>query len=70
MGRRARERDYDETSQDARISALERSQAEPGPPAAATPPVLDQLARLVTLHDKGALSDEEFAAAKAKVLAG
>jgi hypothetical protein len=70
MGRRAREREYDETYQEAQISAVQGSQAEPGPPPVATPPVLDQLARLVALHDKGALSDEEFAAAKAKVLEG
>ena len=28
----------------------------------------DQLQQLSTLHDQGALTDEEFAAAKAKVL--
>jgi hypothetical protein len=70
MGRRAREREYDDAYQDARISAIEQTQAEPGPPPAAAPPVLDQLARLVALHDRGALSDEEFAAAKAQVLGG
>jgi hypothetical protein len=32
--------------------------------------VLDQLTQLTALHDQGALSDEEFAAAKAKVIGG
>jgi hypothetical protein len=31
-------------------------------------PVLDQLSKLTAMHDQGALTDEEFAAAKAKVL--
>ena len=31
---------------------------------------MDQLKQLGELHDSGVLSDEEFAAAKAKVLAG
>jgi hypothetical protein len=30
--------------------------------------VLDQLTQLTAMHDQGALSDEEFAAAKAKIL--
>jgi hypothetical protein len=68
MGRRAREREYDEASEDAGIGAVAQSQAEPGQPQALTAPVYDQLAQLVALHDKGALSDDEFAAAKAQVL--
>jgi len=31
--------------------------------------MMDQLSQLATLHQQGALSDEEFAAAKAKLLA-
>jgi hypothetical protein len=38
--------------------------------ADAPTPVLDQLSRLTAMHDQGALTDEEFAAAKAKVLGG
>jgi hypothetical protein len=68
MGRRAREREYDEESEDAGINAAAQSQAEPGQPQAPAAPVYDQLAQLVALHDKGALSDDEFAAAKAQVL--
>lgn len=36
--------------------------------AEAGPSVMDQLNQLTALHDKGALSDQEFAAAKAKIL--
>jgi hypothetical protein len=32
--------------------------------------MMDQLSQLATLHQQGALTDEEFAAAKAKLLAG
>jgi hypothetical protein len=32
--------------------------------------VLDQLAQLTAMHDQGALNDDEFAAAKAKILGG
>jgi hypothetical protein len=73
MGRRAQERDYVEAEQDQRISSLEQQapaapyqQAPPPPPAA--PSMLDQLSQLSTLHEQGALTDEEFAAAKAKLL--
>ena len=65
--------------QDARISNLEAQQQqssyqqappapEPPPPAAASSPMIDQLNQLATLHQQGILSDEEFAAAKAKLL--
>jgi hypothetical protein len=43
---------------------------EQGSNAGADMPVLDQLSRLTAMHDQGALTDEEFAAAKAKVLGG
>jgi hypothetical protein len=43
----------------------------PPPPAAATGPDLTaQLQQLAQLHESGVLSDEEFAAAKAKLLGG
>ena len=44
---------------------------EPPPapaPAAASSPMIDQLNQLATLHQQGILSDDEFAAAKAKLL--
>jgi hypothetical protein len=40
----------------------------PGGSAGAGSSVLDQLSQLTALHEQGALSDDEFAAAKAKVL--
>jgi hypothetical protein len=84
-GRRAETRADADASQDERISALEASQAGAPAAAPADPPsanpaapggsaggssVLDQLSQLTTLHEQGALSDDEFAAAKAKVLGG
>jgi hypothetical protein len=73
--------DY-EAQQDQRISDLEAQQqgpqdnppqyqqAPPPPPAAppAAPSIYDQLSQLATLHDQGALTDDEFTAAKAKLL--
>ena len=43
--------------------------AAPGAPAGTTD-VTSRLANLAELHAKGELSDEEYAAAKAQVLAG
>ena len=40
----------------------------PAAPAAAAPSIYDQLSQLATLHDQGALTDDEFTAAKAKLL--
>lgn len=74
MGRAAEQRQYAEEEQDERIAALEQQQPAPPPapapaPAApAAPSMLDQLNQLSTLHQQGALTDEEFAAAKAKLL--
>jgi hypothetical protein len=44
--------------------------AQSGPAADTTagPSVLDQLNQLTTLHERGALTSEEFAAAKSKLL--
>lgn len=70
--------------QDARITQLEQQQLEQqqaagpaataahGSPGTAAGPasasVSDQLSQLVSLHDQGVLTDEEFSVAKAKVL--
>ena len=43
-------------------------QQPPAAPPAAGPSMLDQLNQLTALHEQGALSDDEFAAAKAKLL--
>jgi len=77
MGRQAEQRDYAEADQDQRISDMEQQQYAPPPQqqyapppqqAPAGPSMYDQLQQLSTLHDQGALTDEEFAAAKAKLL--
>jgi len=61
--------------QNSRIDDLEQQQAPaqqaPAPPAAAPaagPSLLDQLNQLDALHQQGALTDNEFTAAKAKLL--
>jgi len=46
----------------------EEYEAAPPPPAPASD--MDQLQQLAELHASGALTDEEFAAAKAKILGG
>jgi hypothetical protein len=81
-GRRREEQANAEADQDQRIADLEQQQAAPAqyqqppppppppPPAAPAqgPSMLDQLNQLNDLHQQGALSDEEFTAAKAKLL--
>ena len=81
VGRRAANRSAQQTqqdsSQDARISDLEQGQQSPQVPQQAPPPaakpagdsMLDQLSKLTELHTQGALTDAEFSAAKAKLLA-
>jgi hypothetical protein len=71
--RRAADAQADD-EQNARLDDLERQQP-PAPPAAARAPVpaagpslLDQLSQLDALHQQGALTDNEFTAAKAKLL--
>lgn len=68
--------------QDDRISALEQQQAQAAPPPAPAAPaaapaaaggggsIVDQLKQLSDLKASGALSDQEFEAAKAKLLGG
>ena len=63
-----------EDEQDQRIGDLEDQQAPAqaaapaAAPAAAGPSLLDQLNQLDALHKQGALTDNEFTAAKAKLL--
>jgi hypothetical protein len=71
MGRRAEQRDQTAEEQNERISDLEQQQAAPSQPApdeAAPSPMLDQLNQLAALHQQGTLTDDEFTAAKAKLL--
>jgi len=80
---RQAEADQYAQEQDDRISNLEAQQYQqqqqpyqqappaPEPPPAAAPassPMLDQLNQLAAMHQQGILSDDEFAAAKAKLL--
>jgi hypothetical protein len=50
--------------------AIGRSRRPAVPPPAAVPPaeMTEKLKELTALHDSGALSDEEFAAAKRKLV--
>jgi hypothetical protein len=63
-----------DNDQNARIDSLEQQQAPPqqeaapAPAPAAGPSLLDQLNQLDALHQQGALTDNEFTAAKAKLL--
>jgi hypothetical protein len=71
MGRRAEQQGQAEDEQNERIGNLEQQQAAP-PPASQAPaapsPMVDQLNQLAALHQQGVLSDDEFTAAKAKLL--
>ncbi len=72
-GRVARRQQSKYASQDAAYVQQQASAAEAGyeQQAAGPPPAEDpamQIQKLAQLHDSGALSDEEFAAAKAKIL--
>ena len=72
-GRVARRQQRKYGSQDAAYVQQQASAAEAGyeQQAAGPPPAEDpamQIQKLAQLHDSGALSDEEFAAAKAKIL--
>jgi hypothetical protein len=68
MGKRSAQR---AAEQDQRAAEPDQAQQGPAPhPSAAvpTPSMLDQLNQLNRLHKQGALTDEEFRAAKAKLL--
>ena len=76
--REAQQSEY-QADQDSRITELEQNQAAAsgppqgsaqggGVPSQSSPSMLDQLQQLTDLHQQGALSDAEFAAAKSKLL--
>ena len=50
------------------VAAAQQQAAAAAPAAPAVDPQMAQLQQLATLHAQGILSDEEFAAAKAKAL--
>jgi hypothetical protein len=77
VGKRAQRGQDQEAEQEARIAELENQQY--AAPQSAPPPVApsggptdlaEQLTQLKSLMDQGILSPDEFAAAKAKLLAG
>jgi hypothetical protein len=77
MGRRAEQGQQAEYEQNERISNLEQQPAQAAAPQAAAPQapaaaepasMIDQLNQLAALHQQGALTDAEFAAAKAQLL--
>ena len=68
MGKRSAQR---EAEQDQLAAQQDQAQQAPAPApsaAAPTPSMLDQLNQLNQLHKQGALTDQEFRAAKAKLL--
>jgi outer membrane murein-binding lipoprotein Lpp len=74
--RRSAENQQAEDDQNARIDDLEQqppaqAPAQQAPPAQApaSSPMVDQLNQLAALHQQGVLTDDEFAAAKAKLFA-
>ena len=74
-GKSAANRSAERADQEARISNLEAAQQQPpqvpeprGGQASGDPDVLGQLTKLVEMHERGALNDEEFSAAKARLL--
>jgi hypothetical protein len=74
-GKSAANRAAERADQEARISNLEASQQQaaqvPEPrtgQASGDTDVLGQLTKLVEMHERGALNDEEFSAAKARLL--
>ena len=69
------EQGQQENEQDERLATPEdQAPATPDPPAqdasAAAPSMPDQLSQLAALHEQGALTDDEFATAKARLLGG
>jgi Short C-terminal domain len=71
MGRRAEAQDNAEASQgQAAQTQAPPASDQPRADAGGGPSMTDQLNQLASMHDQGALSDEEFAAAKAKLLGG
>ncbi len=74
MAKKSAAQGQQEDEQNQRIDDLEQQQQQapaPSPEAPAAAPdssMLDQLTQLSTLHQAGVLTDEEFTAAKAKLL--
>jgi hypothetical protein len=67
-GRRTAQAQNAEAYQDQQYAQPAPAPPAPQQEAASESSMLDQLGQLATLHQQGALTDEEFAAAKAKLL--
>jgi hypothetical protein len=59
---------YDEPEPQPQYQEPPPQQYAPPPPAEAAPDPIEQLKQLGALHEQGILTDEEFAAQKAKIL--
>jgi hypothetical protein len=71
MGRKSQANQDQEYAQNAAIDDMQQQQAAAPAPAAPAGPSqegLNKLKELAQLHDQGILTDEEFAAQKAKIL--
>ncbi len=70
VANRQADQQYQDAAQDQRIDDLEQQQAVPqqAVPQQAAPSMADQLNQLADLHNQGVLNDDEFTAAKAKLL--
>jgi transcription initiation factor TFIID subunit TAF12 len=66
----AQEQAQSQAAYDQAVAAQAAAAQNAAPPAAAAPDLNQQLQKLAELHNSGILTDEEFAAAKAKVLQG
>ena len=73
-GRRAEAQTYGDQDQQMQAQQMQAqqvpAQGQAPTDAGGQPTMTDQLSQLTAMHDQGTLSDEEFAAAKAKVLGG
>jgi len=75
VAQRSAEQGQAENEQDERLATPEeQAPATADPPAqhapAAAPSMPDQLQQLAALHEQGALTDDEFATTKARLLGG
>jgi hypothetical protein len=65
----AQEQQEEYEEQMAQQAAMQAPPPQPAPaPAAGQDDMIEQLNKLASLHDAGVLTDDEFAAAKAKLL--
>ncbi|TML54446.1 MAG: SHOCT domain-containing protein [Actinobacteria bacterium] len=69
-GQQSREEDYDRDARIAELEAQQAAQPAPAPAAAPQTDMVEQLQKLAALKDQGILTQAEFDAQKAKLLAG